>query len=210
MLSISGHKLHAPKGIGVLYIRKGTRFSPFMIGATRKKGEGEGQRMSLISSVLGMPASCQKHLNEENTRIKALRDYLEAKLLEKIPNTLVNGDRSIDFPIPWAWVSNMWRENRFSFYSPTWVSVPLRVLPAHPVPLNLRMSSGPWVFLLLRLMVRSVSVFLFTTRKKKWITSSSIFRPSFRDWEIFPHSGKIIWRPRREGSLTNYLPIERQ
>ncbi len=68
MLSISGHKLHAPKGIGVLYIRK----------------------------VIGLGKACElakKHLDEENTRIKSLTDYLEAKLLEKIPNTLVNGDR---------------------------------------------------------------------------------------------------------------------
>ena len=51
MLSISGHKLHAPKGIGVLYIRKGTKFSPFMIGGHQEKGRRGGRRMSLTSSV---------------------------------------------------------------------------------------------------------------------------------------------------------------
>jgi cysteine desulfurase len=94
MLSISGHKLHAPKGIGVLYIRKGTRFSPFMIGGHQEKGRRGGTEN--VPYIIGLGKACElakKHLDEENTRIKALRDYLEAKLLEKIPNTLVNGDR---------------------------------------------------------------------------------------------------------------------
>jgi len=94
MLSISGHKLHAPKGIGVLYIRKGTRFSPFMIGGHQEKGRRGGTEN--VPYIIGLGKACElakKHLDEENTKIKALRDYLEAKLLEKIPNTLVNGDR---------------------------------------------------------------------------------------------------------------------
>jgi len=94
MLSISGHKLHAPKGIGVLYIRKGTKFSPFLIGGHQEKGRRGGTEN--VPYIIGLGKACElakKHLDEENTRIKALRDYLEAKLLEKIPNTLVNGDR---------------------------------------------------------------------------------------------------------------------
>jgi cysteine desulfurase len=94
MLSISGHKLHAPKGIGVLYIRKGTRFSPFMIGGHQEKGRRGGTEN--VPYIIGLGKACElakKHLDEENTKVKALRDYLEAKLLEKIPNTLVNGDR---------------------------------------------------------------------------------------------------------------------
>jgi len=94
MLSISGHKLHAPKGIGVLYIRKGTKFSPFLIGGHQEKGRRGGTEN--VPYIVGLGKACElakKHLDEENTRIKALRDYLEAKLLEKIPNTLVNGDR---------------------------------------------------------------------------------------------------------------------
>jgi cysteine desulfurase len=94
MLSISGHKLHAPKGIGVLYIRKGTKFSPFMIGGHQEKGRRGGTEN--VPYIIGLGKACelaQKHLDEENKRVKALRDYLEAKILEKIPNTLVNGDR---------------------------------------------------------------------------------------------------------------------
>jgi cysteine desulfurase len=94
MLSISGHKLHAPKGIGVLYIRKGTRFSPFLIGGHQEKGRRGGTEN--VPYIIGLGKACElakNHLNEENTKVKALRDYLEVKLLEKIPNTLVNGDR---------------------------------------------------------------------------------------------------------------------
>ncbi len=94
MLSISGHKLHAPKGIGVLYIRKGTKFSPFMIGGHQEKGRRGGTEN--VPYIIGLGKACElakKHLDEENTKIKSLTDYLEAKLLEKIPNTLVNGDR---------------------------------------------------------------------------------------------------------------------
>ena len=93
-LSISGHKLHAPKGIGVLYIRKGTRFSPFLIGGHQEKGRRGGTEN--VPYIIGLGKACElakKHLDEENTKVKAFRDYLEAKILEKIPNTLVNGDR---------------------------------------------------------------------------------------------------------------------
>jgi len=99
MLSISGHKLHAPKGIGVLYIRKGTRFSPFMIGGHQEKGRRGGTEN--VPYIIGLGKACElakKHLDEESTKVKALRDYLEAKLLEKIPNTLVNGDRINKLP----------------------------------------------------------------------------------------------------------------
>jgi len=94
MLSISGHKLHAPKGIGVLYIRKGTKFSPFLIGGHQEKGRRGGTEN--VPYIIGLGKACElakKHLDKENTKVKALRDYLEAKLLEKIPNTLINGDR---------------------------------------------------------------------------------------------------------------------
>jgi len=94
MLSISGHKLHAPKGIGVLYVRKGTRLSPFMIGGHQEKGRRGGTEN--VPYIVGLGKACElakEHLGEENTRVKALRDYLEEKILEKIPNTLVNGDR---------------------------------------------------------------------------------------------------------------------
>ena len=99
MLSISGHKLHAPKGIGVLYIRKGTKFSPFLIGGHQEKGRRGGTEN--VPYIIGLGEACElakKNLEDENTRVKALRDYLESKILEKVPNTLVNGDRKNRLP----------------------------------------------------------------------------------------------------------------
>lgn len=93
MLSISGHKLHAPKGIGVLFIRKGTKFSPFIIGGHQEKGRRGGTEN--VPYIIGLGKACElakKHLEDENTRVRALRDYLEQKILERVPNVLVNGD----------------------------------------------------------------------------------------------------------------------
>lgn len=93
MLSLSGHKLHAPKGIGVLYVRKGTKFSPFLIGGHQEKGRRGGTEAT--SSIIGMGVAAQlaaARMEEENSRVKRLRDRLEDELL-KVPNTKVNGDR---------------------------------------------------------------------------------------------------------------------
>jgi cysteine desulfurase len=99
MLSFSGHKLHAPKGIGVLYIRKGTKFSPFLIGGHQERGRRGGTEN--IPYIVGLGKACElaaRHLEEENNRVLSLRDKLEGGLLEKIPDTLVNGDREHRLP----------------------------------------------------------------------------------------------------------------
>jgi len=99
LLSLSGHKLHAPKGVGVLFIRKGTKFSPFMIGGHQEKGRRGGTEN--VPYIIGLGKACElakKHLGEEHTRVRALRDYLGVKILEKVPNTLVNGDRNNRLP----------------------------------------------------------------------------------------------------------------
>jgi cysteine desulfurase len=99
MLSLSGHKLHAPKGIGALYIRKGTRFAPFVVGGHQEAGRRGGTENVPYIIGLGHAAEfCLAHLEEENIRVRALRDRLEAALLERIPNTIVNGDRQHRLP----------------------------------------------------------------------------------------------------------------
>jgi cysteine desulfurase len=93
MLSFSGHKLHAPKGIGVLYVRKGTRFSPFLIGGHQEKGRRGGTENT--PSIIGLGKACElaaRHLETENTTVRRLRDRLETALLARIPNARVNGD----------------------------------------------------------------------------------------------------------------------
>jgi cysteine desulfurase len=93
MLSISGHKLHAPKGIGVLYVRRGTKFSPFLIGGHQEKGRRGGTENA--AGIIGLGKACElaaKNMDRENTHVKRLRDKLEQELLKKIPHSRVNGD----------------------------------------------------------------------------------------------------------------------
>ena len=93
MLSLSGHKVHAPKGIGVLYIRKGTKFAPFMIGGHQEHGRRGGTEN--VAAIIGLGKACElakNHLVDINSRVKGLRDKLENALLEKVPNAMINGD----------------------------------------------------------------------------------------------------------------------
>ncbi len=91
MLSLSGHKLHAPKGIGVLYVRKGSRFAPFLMGGHQEHGRRAGTENVPYIAGLGKAAElAAANLEKENTYVKDLRDRLEAGLL-KIPNSRVNG-----------------------------------------------------------------------------------------------------------------------
>ncbi len=94
MLSLSGHKLHAPKGVGALYVRKGTRFSPFLIGGHQEKGRRGGTEN--VPSIIALGLACElagQNLDRENTTVKRLRDKLENALLELVPRCRVNGDR---------------------------------------------------------------------------------------------------------------------
>jgi cysteine desulfurase len=99
MLSLSGHKLHAPKGVGVLYVRKGTKFSPFLIGGHQEKGRRGGTENT--ASIVALGKACElaaRNMETENTRVKYLRDKLENNLLKSIPNSRVNGDRMNRLP----------------------------------------------------------------------------------------------------------------
>jgi len=94
MLSLSGHKFHAPKGIGVLYIRKGTKFSPYMIGGHQEHGRRGGTENVASIVALGKAAEMAiRHLDGNGyAQIGKLRDKLEATLLKQIPQSMVNGD----------------------------------------------------------------------------------------------------------------------
>ena len=99
LLSISGHKLHAPKGVGALYIRRGARFRPFLIGGHQEHGRRGGTEN--IPSIIGLGKACElagEHLIEENTKVRALRDKLEKGLLERVPRTWLNGHPTLRLP----------------------------------------------------------------------------------------------------------------
>lgn len=92
MLSLSGHKLHAPKGVGVLYVRKGVPFRPFMVGGHQEKGRRAGTEST--ASIIALGKACEmagKFIEEENGRVRAMRDRLESELLRLIPASRING-----------------------------------------------------------------------------------------------------------------------
>ncbi|HEW79173.1 MAG TPA: cysteine desulfurase NifS [Phycisphaerales bacterium] len=99
LLSLSGHKLHAPKGVGVLYVRKGTRISPFMLGGHQEAGRRAGTEN--VPGIVGLGKACElaaENLEKENSKVKYLRDKLEGAMLEKCPDSRLNGDKDNRLP----------------------------------------------------------------------------------------------------------------
>ena len=92
MLSLSGHKLHAPKGIGVLYLRRGTPFRPFLVGGHQEKSRRAGTENA--AAIIALGKACQlaaEHMEAENTVVKAMRDRLQDTLMTAIPYARING-----------------------------------------------------------------------------------------------------------------------
>jgi cysteine desulfurase len=99
MLSLSGHKLHAPKGVGALYLRRGTRYRPLLRGGHQERGRRAGTENVPGIVALGAAARLAKqNLDVENTRVRALRDRLEQGLLQAIPRCFVTGDAENRLP----------------------------------------------------------------------------------------------------------------
>lgn len=99
LLSLSGHKLHSPKGIGALFVRKGTRISPFMIGGHQEAGRRAGTENT--PGIVALGRACQlaaDNIIEENSRVKALRDKLERAILKSCPSATLNGDKKNRLP----------------------------------------------------------------------------------------------------------------
>lgn len=92
MLSLSGHKLHAPKGIGVLYARRGTPFRPFMVGGHQEKSRRAGTENT--AAIIALGKACElaaKHMEFENTQVREMRDTLQNALKAAIPHARING-----------------------------------------------------------------------------------------------------------------------
>lgn len=99
MLSLSGHKLHAPKGVGVLYLRRNTRFRPLLRGGHQERGRRSGTENSASIVGLGVAAKqALEHMAYENTEVKRLRDRLEAGILPRVPRSFVTGDTANRLP----------------------------------------------------------------------------------------------------------------
>jgi cysteine desulfurase len=99
LLSLSGHKLHGPKGVGVLYIKKGTRLAPYMLGGHQEAGRRAGTEN--VPGIVGLGKACElaaRNIEEEKNKVKSLRDKLEAAILEKCPDARLNGDKGNRLP----------------------------------------------------------------------------------------------------------------
>ncbi|MFC1823937.1 cysteine desulfurase NifS [Thermodesulfobacteriota bacterium] len=99
MLSLSGHKIHGPKGIGVLYLRRGTKFKPSFIGGHQERNRRAGTENT--TGIIGLGKACELaalHMEDENTRVKDLRDKMEMEILAGVPNSIINGGASERLP----------------------------------------------------------------------------------------------------------------
>lgn len=93
ILSLSGHKMHAPKGVGALYIKRGTRFAPYIIGGHQESGKRAGTEN--VASIVAFGKACElarENLHAELTEVTRLRDRLEKGLLERCPGARINGE----------------------------------------------------------------------------------------------------------------------
>ncbi len=99
ILTLSGHKLHAPKGIGAQFIRRGTKIRPFVIGGHQEKGRRGGTEN--VPYIVGLGTACElaaKNMDKENIYVKKLRDKLESNILENTPNSRLNGHKTNRLP----------------------------------------------------------------------------------------------------------------
>jgi len=99
LLSLSGHKLHAPKGIGVLYVKKGTRLQPFITGGHQEAARRAGTEN--VPGIIGLGKACElaaKNIEKENEKVKYLRAKLENALLATCPGARLNGDKDNRLP----------------------------------------------------------------------------------------------------------------
>ena len=99
LLSFSGHKLHAPKGIGALYVKRGTRCRPLLIGGHQEGGRRAGTEN--VPYIVGLGEATRlaiKNLDEDNTSVRERRDRLEKALKERIPHICVNGEGAPRLP----------------------------------------------------------------------------------------------------------------
>ena len=98
-LSLSGHKLHCPKGVGALYINRRTRFSPFLIGGSQENGKRGGTQN--VASIVGFGKACElaaANLEADAQHVRTLRDHFEARVLAGVAGASVNGDPSHRLP----------------------------------------------------------------------------------------------------------------
>lgn len=99
LLAMSGHKIHAPKGVGILYIKKGTKMRPLLYGGSHERNRRAGTEN--VPGIVGLGKACElavANLDDMTTRVRALRDKLENTVLSSIKHTKLNGDKQRRVP----------------------------------------------------------------------------------------------------------------
>ena len=99
MLSMSGHKFHAPKGIGIFYVRRGSKFKPFMLGGHQEQARRAGTEN--VPYIIALAKACELArlgMSEEGAKLKMLRDKLQAGIVASCPDVLINGDQENRLP----------------------------------------------------------------------------------------------------------------
>ena len=99
MLSMSGHKFHAPKGIGIFYVRRGSKFKPFMLGGHQEQARRAGTEN--VPYIIALAKACELArlgISEEGAKLKMLRDKLQAGIVASCPDVLINGDQENRLP----------------------------------------------------------------------------------------------------------------
>ncbi len=98
-LAVSGHKLHAPKGVGFLYLKRGAKYSPFIVGGHQERGKRGGTEN--VASIVALGAAAElaiKNIGRENKEVRLLRDKLENEIISSVPDSFVHGDRDHRLP----------------------------------------------------------------------------------------------------------------
>ena len=99
LLSLSGHKLHGVKGVGALYVRRGTKLRPLIVGGHQERGRRAGTEN--VPGLAALGVACElagRHLEDERTRVRELRDRLENHIVAAVPDCRVNGDTGRRLP----------------------------------------------------------------------------------------------------------------
>jgi cysteine desulfurase len=98
-LTLSAHKLHAPKGVGLLYVKRRAKFQPYLLGGHQEHGRRAGTEN--VASIVAFGCAAElalAHFDDENSRVRALRDRMENAILSGIPNTVRNGAKEPRLP----------------------------------------------------------------------------------------------------------------
>jgi cysteine desulfurase len=164
LLSLSGHKLHAPKGVGVLYVRKGTRLSPFMLGGHQEAGRRAGTEN--VPGIIGLGRACElaaDNLEEENKKVSICVTSSKMQFSQAVPTVGLTVTGFIGCPTHPISASNSSRVKRFCLCWINTASVPAAVQPVRAVRWSRRTYCVRWVCRLLQLTVRCGLVSAATT-----------------------------------------------